>query len=48
MQRFDKMEKEMAALKAEINSLKAEKAVSAQKTAVVAAPYAHATRLAAF
>jgi len=43
MQRFDKMEKEMAALKAEINSLKAEKAVSAQKTAVVAAPVSEKT-----
>ncbi len=37
MQRFDKMEKEMAALKAELNSLKAEKA-AAPKAAVVAAP----------
>lgn len=37
MQRFDKMEKEMAALKAEINTLKAEKA-AAQKTTLVAAP----------
>jgi len=43
MQRFDKMEKEMAALKAEINSLKAEKAVSAQKTAVLAAPVSEKT-----
>lgn len=43
MQRFDKMEKEMAALKAEISSLKAEKAVSAQKTAVVAAPVSEKT-----
>ncbi|MDP3588434.1 MAG: DUF3373 family protein [Sulfuricurvum sp.] len=43
MQRFDKMEKEMAALKAEINSLKAEKAVSAQKTAIVAAPVSEKT-----
>jgi len=38
MQRFDKMEKEMAALKAELNALKAQKAESAQKTTVVAAP----------
>ncbi len=38
MQRFDKMEKEMAALKAELNTLKAQKAESIQKTAVVAAP----------
>jgi hypothetical protein len=43
MQRFDKMEKEMAALKAEINSLKAEKAVSSQKTAIVAAPVSEKT-----
>lgn len=32
MQRFEKMESEMAALKAEINALKAEKAVAAPKT----------------
>jgi uncharacterized protein YoxC len=38
MQRFDKMEKEMAALKAELNTLKAEKEVAAQKSAVIAAP----------
>ena len=38
MMRFDKMEKEMAALKAELNTLKAQKAESIQKTAVVAAP----------
>lgn len=43
MQRFDKMEKEMAALKAELNSLKAEKAVSAQQTSVVAAPVSEKT-----
>lgn len=43
MQRFDKMEKEMAALKAELNSLKAEKAVSAQRTAVVASPVSEKT-----
>lgn len=46
MQRFDKMEKEMAALKAEINSLKAEKAVSAQRTAVVATPVSEKTAVA--
>ena len=38
MQRFDKMEKEMAALKAELNALKAQKAEPAQKTTIVAAP----------
>ncbi|MFH0708630.1 MAG: DUF3373 family protein [Pseudomonadota bacterium] len=38
LQRFDKMEKEMAALKAELNTLKAQKVDSDQKTAVVAAP----------
>ncbi|MDD5387062.1 MAG: DUF3373 family protein [Sulfuricurvum sp.] len=38
MQRFDKMEKEMAALKAELNTLKAQKAESAQKTTIIAAP----------
>jgi hypothetical protein len=37
MQRFDKMEKEMASLKAEISSLKAEKAAAA-KAPLVAAP----------
>ena len=37
MQRFDKMEKEMASLKAEISSLKAEKAAAAQAP-LVAAP----------
>ncbi len=45
MQRFDKMEKEMAALKAEISSLKAEKAVSTQKTAVVSAPITDKTTI---
>jgi len=38
MQRFDKMEKEMSALKAELNTLKAEKETASKKTAVVAAP----------
>ena len=38
MQRFDKMEKEMAALKAELSALKAQKTESAQKTAIVASP----------
>lgn len=38
LQRFDKMEKEMAALKAELTTLKAQKAESDQKTVVVAAP----------
>ncbi|MGZ8547716.1 MAG: DUF3373 domain-containing protein, partial [Sulfuricurvum sp.] len=38
MQRFDKMEKEMAALKAELNTLKAEKETASKKTAVVVAP----------
>lgn len=37
MQRFEKMEKEMAALKAELNALKAEKANSAQLSAPAAA-----------
>lgn len=39
-QRFDKMEKEMAALKAELNTLKEEKETASKKTAVVAAPAA--------
>ena len=38
MMRFDKMEKEMAALKAELSALKAQKTESAQKTAIVASP----------
>lgn len=36
LQRFDKMEKEMEALKAELNTLKTQKVESDQKTAVVA------------
>jgi hypothetical protein len=43
MQRFDKMEKEMAALKAELNTLKAEKAAAAP---VVAAPITDKTTIA--
>lgn len=38
MQRFDKMEKEMATLKAQLNTLKAEKEAAAQKAALVPAP----------
>ncbi|MDO9206897.1 MAG: DUF3373 domain-containing protein, partial [Sulfuricurvum sp.] len=43
IQRFDKMEKEMAALKAELNTLKAEKETASKKTAVVVTPAAEKT-----
>ncbi|MDP3465774.1 MAG: DUF3373 family protein [Sulfuricurvum sp.] len=43
IQRFDKMEKEMAALKAELNTLKEEKETASKKTAVVVTPAAEKT-----
>lgn len=46
MQRFDKMEKEITALKTELNSLKAEKASVSQKSTVIASPMGEKTAVA--